>query len=325
MECVSRPILALLAFVALLLAPAAHAQDPEATRTVKVEPMEVDGELGARIGGKNGELTPKLKQSLESSIEQGLSRSSVAIAEDAPLTLQTKIIVKDPDYLVTMTLVDAAGEAVTSDEKTCDLCGTAELSELLADVAASVGRKLITTGNVVPLLHVESVPEGAEVFVDGERVGVTPLEVEVETGDSEVEIRKPGYAPVHHQLSFREGVRESLSVHLSEDRPDNRARIFNVLGWTGVGVGAGAIGAGVALIVIHDRPINFDCDGGNKDVDGDCKFIHKTLPGGIVLAAGGAALVGTGIALLVLGKKRQTKPPVEAMVGPGMLGLRGRF
>ena len=43
---------------------------------------------------------------------------------------------------------------------------------------------------------VESRPSGAQVFADGEEVGVTPLEVRLSTGtEHSVFVKKPGYRP----------------------------------------------------------------------------------------------------------------------------------
>jgi len=97
------------------------------------------------------------------------------------------------------------------------------------------------------------------------------------------------------------------------------------LPWTALGVGVGALGAGVALIAIDERPIKRDC---NEDAAGNCEFLHDTLPGGIALTVTGAALIGTGIALAIVRQRRQGGSNVSASAwlgGGAGLTIRGRF
>jgi hypothetical protein len=295
---------------------AAGASDRE---TVALEPLEVEGKL--RKG---------LDEKLNERLVEGLERGELMVVDDASaatFVLHAKVTYAKPDYQIALELrqVGDDGEPIATAERTCDLCGAQELEELAADLSATIARKAEQRVELETKLLVASQPPGASVWVDGTPVGETPLELDVEPGDHEVSVRLEGYQPRSHQLSFEEGERESLSVTLEAEGPDRRSRTFRILGWTGVGAGIGAMGAGVALLVIHDQPITSVCSGDDVDDDGDCHFVHKTLPGGIALAAAGAAALGTGIALLILDRKRTKAKRVEAMIGPGSFGVRGRF
>jgi len=65
-------------------------------------------------------------------------------------------------------------------------------------------------------LVVESEPEGAEVYLDEERRGLTPIEItDIEAGPHTVRVvRKPVYAPVLKRIELKEGERRRLAVRL---------------------------------------------------------------------------------------------------------------
>ena len=85
----------------------------------------------------------------------------------------------------------ADGEVVTAVEDTCDLCGKSELLEMGDDLAGRMRRSLDRIAGKPGVLAVSSAPSGAVVFVDGEEVGVTPLDHTVESGGA----RDPPRAP----------------------------------------------------------------------------------------------------------------------------------
>ncbi|MCP3961745.1 MAG: PEGA domain-containing protein [bacterium] len=63
-------------------------------------------------------------------------------------------------------------------------------------------------------LHLTSAPEGAEVFVDGDLKGETPLELEMLSGEHRIEIASPTWAVHRETLRLREGETRSLRVQL---------------------------------------------------------------------------------------------------------------
>jgi hypothetical protein len=57
------------------------------------------------------------------------------------------------------------------------------------------------------------------------------------------------------------------------------------------------------LFAIEEQPI-FGCSGADIDTDGNCRWRYATREAGVGLAVGGAVLIGTGVALLVVGRKK---------------------
>ena len=89
------------------------------------------------------------------------------------------------------------------------------------------------------------------------------------------------------------------------------------LGWGAVGVGAGLLVGGIALLVLNDRPVEGDCSGANVDAMGNCKLLWNTLGGGIGLTLTGAAVAGAGAGLVVQSRKKNGKPRLSAAFAPG--------
>ena len=94
------------------------------------------------------------------------------------------------------------------------------------------------------------------------------------------------------------------------------------LGWAALAVGVGALGGGVALIAIDERPIQRDCSGANVDAQGHCKWRHATLEGGVGLAIAGVAAIAVGATLVLLDRRRGRRSAERATVralGAGVL------
>jgi hypothetical protein len=67
------------------------------------------------------------------------------------------------------------------------------LALLAVGQAAYIGARLfMTSASAMSILTVDSNPDGAEVFINGERRGVTPFKVELPAGEHALELRKNG-------------------------------------------------------------------------------------------------------------------------------------
>lgn len=92
-------------------------------------------------------------------------------------------------------------------------------------------------------------------------------------------------------------------------RPKRRA-----LGWAAVGTGALGMTIGAALMAIDGRPIRSKCTGGNVDNDGTCRWNHSSMVPGVVLGTIGVGLLATGVSLIVIEKRRTTRPGLRALL-----------
>ena len=247
---------------------------------------------------------------------QGLARE-----HEVTHLAQLEVTFEDPDWTLHAIIVDGdSGRVVGEVSSTCDLCGFDELTSAVADAAAGARRQLESSIVPAPVLAVRSTPAGANVEVDGEVVGRTPLETTLAPGEHDVRVRRSGFAAEFHRLAAVDGVRYDLSVPLrpvesggTAAAPPNRAMV--AAGAATLATGFALLGVGVVLTALHEQPIRSDCDGGNVDADGNCRFVHDTLTGGIVtLAIGGAAAVA-GVTLLVLERRKRKRGRVRASRG----------
>lgn len=314
-------------------------------KRVVILPMTVEGELAdheqadidARIRKALGSGAVELVEPQAGAADACVGADclvEVAAAAKASHVLRTIVQVDGRDYEIELVVSDGAtGMAVATARDTCDTCGLAEVGTVVTDIATTVRRKLEKEVTPPPTLVVHSQPAGALVELDGEPIGTTPLEVTVPAGEHDITIEKQGYIVTRQRAAFVDGVRESVNVSLAPmqgmqdtggDGP-RPGRGLRIVGWTTAGLGLGAIGAGVALVMIDGKEITSDCGGENVDLDGDCRWRYGTMTGGLIaLGVGGAALI-TGVTLAAIGHKRGKAPAASARWSPTSDGFALRF
>ena len=256
------------------------------------------------------------------------------IAEDTGSThvVRAVVTVKDRDYAVKVFLIDGTDGAViaTSDES-CEICGVADVGGLISTSAATLRTKLDALASGPSTLVLTSDPAGATVTLDGEIIGVSPLDRPIIPGKHILRVSKEGYIALEREVTFVEGVEETVDFKLDKlpSRLPGRA-----WGWATLGIGIAALGAGITFTVLHDGQYNPDCSegSGTKDSAGECKFLWDTKWLGAGLGIGGAALTTLGIAILLTttplkAKKQKDAKKADANIGVGLgsLVVHGRF
>jgi hypothetical protein len=244
------------------------------------------------------------------------------------------------DYEIKVELLDGrSGDVVATTDGFCDTCGAAELQDLVIDKAVRLQATLRAQQVGPATLVVESNPAGAAVYLDGQLVGETPLHYETVSGTRRIRVQQNGFVTAEREVELVGGVEKRVELELApvpaiddggaNDPSQSRVpTILKATGGAGVGVGVALIGAGIALLVLNDRPIESRCTGENVDADNDCKYLHDTMAGGIGLTVGGAVVAGVGVGLLVWGMKRgKAQPSATARLGVTRNGLMlsGRF
>lgn len=254
----------------------------------------------------------------------------IASSTGATHIVRAKVEVIDRDYTVSVELYDGSdGSQVVSSSDGCEICGVVDVGALLDAQAATLRTKLDALASGPAAVVVTSDPEGAEVMLDGEPFGVTPLDKPIVPGDHVIRVSKDGYIAVQEKRTFVEGARESLSYEL-EKTPNRLPK--RPYGWASLALGIASTGAGVALITIHDDPnipIKFggECNG-RTDAEGDCEFLFNTKWAGLGFSLAGGALVTLGVAILInTSKSPRKQAKVEAalehlQLGPGGVGIK---
>ncbi len=223
-------------------------------------------------------------------------RRQVAAELGVTRVLTVTVTVTRRDYDTKITLYDGAtGDEVAAIDRRCELCGIAEVAELVDSQSATLLRR-IQQKAVAATLVVRSDPPGARVLLDRRPIGTTPLTVEVAVGAHAIELAMRGFTTAQRNFTALAGVRETLMVTLT--RPDQTRtglRRGAIVSFAAAGV-VGVVGA--ALVGIHGRPNRLMCSGGDVDAQGDCRFLYGTRAPGVALIALGSAGLMVGIGLI---------------------------
>ncbi|MEZ4450916.1 MAG: PEGA domain-containing protein [Nannocystaceae bacterium] len=242
--------------------------------------------------------------------------------------VRVQVVVEGRDYRVEVELLAANGETAATTRDDCEICGYDELGEMVGDLGAALRRKLNATATPAPRLRVDVEPAGSVVTVDGEVVGVTPLDVEIAGGEHDVVVRREGYAAHRQRIAAVDGVTVTVHAQLAlvpiADAPTEEPtrRRLAPAGWASIAVGVAAAGAGVGLVAIDERPITSDCEGENVDALGHCRWRYNTLAGGVVMAVVGVAAIGIGAALVAIDRRRGRAASSRSKVSLHGLGFR---
>ncbi len=333
----------------------------DAGATVAVLPLEVEGELS---DADRQSLTTELVEGLErgafgvvrpeavvsaspkaEGCAQAKCLSGIASDTNATHVLRARVTVIDRDYAVDVQLYDGrSGGSLAKTDESCEICGIVDAGNLMATASATLRTKLDALAKGPSTLSIVSEPEGAEVLVDGEIIGVTPLERPVIPGKAVVRVSKEGFIAIEREVELVEGVAESLSFELEKVPSRLPSRPW---GWVSLGAGAAALGTAVVFAVFGatERPYKLGGDTQsncyrNEDDDGNCKYVWNTEWHALGLGIAGGALTTLGVAILLNSRAkkrgsrgdgsleastaRRTRRP-RVGVGFGSLTLSGRF
>ncbi|MBX7082137.1 MAG: PEGA domain-containing protein [Nannocystaceae bacterium] len=285
-----------------------------------------------------GELPPAFFEQLQARVPEGLRRGGrevvalvvepgcdrdcrvrAAASADARWIVAATVTARGRDFELALALLDGRdGRELAATTATCEVCAVAEVGDMLADRAAVLGAKLDALATAPPRLRFVSRPEGAMIWIDGERVGAAPLERTLDAGRHRAKAVLEGHLPLELQFDAVAGTEEAVTLTLSPLPP--RSRALRPAGAATLAIGVALAAAGVPLLVLHGRPFHGRCTGADVDDDGDCRFRYDTRTGGaIAVALAGAAIV-TGAVLLGVAARERSRRRTHARVGVG--GLR---
>jgi hypothetical protein len=252
-------------------------------------------------------------------------RVAIASAVGARWLVRPIVEVKGRDFRVDIELLDGRdGGSVAQSGETCEVCAVEEVAELLADHAAVLERKRLALEQAVPIVHLQSVPAGAQLYVDGELVGTAPLRRKLTPGSHRVRAELRGHLALEQRVDVVGGAEETVSFDLQRVP---RRQILWPTGWGLFGASLPVLGVGVALLVLDERPYRRRCTGEYVDDFGNCRLRYDTLTAGIVTTSIAAAGLVTATVLLVVGRPRsprRARARVLPTSGPG-LAVVGSF
>ncbi len=343
----SRASAAVATALALGLAPIVNAAPPssaEAGSKTAILPLVVEGELpdsdresltGQLVEGlQRGNFAVVTPDQVVATAGDGVCAKPACMQKIADETgaayiVRASVEVVDRDYTVRVELYGSDGSKIVSSSDGCEICGVVDVGGLIETQAATLRTKLDALASGPAAIVVSSNPEGAEVTLDGEPFGVTPLDKPIVPGDHVIRVSKDGYIAVQEQRTFVEGARETLSYEL-EKLPNRLPK--RPWGWASLGVGIASVTTGVVLTYYDEKPyrIGNNCTGEDIDDQGDCRFLYSNQWMSLGFGLAGGALVTLGVAVLLTTSKKNPRKQakIEAavskhlQVGPGGVGLR---
>ncbi|MCX7812407.1 MAG: PEGA domain-containing protein [Pseudothermotoga sp.] len=82
------------------------------------------------------------------------------------------------------------------------------------------GRTIVVTANFLrkTMLNIQTTPPGAQIYLNGSYVGVSPLQIEVQPGTHTILATRPGYEPEQRSVTIALGETKTVSMALSPER-----------------------------------------------------------------------------------------------------------
>lgn len=236
-----------------------------------------------------GAVDTQTETSVAAALQTGVGRAQLpvvageaAVCEDAACHVEAgkragaayvaaaRVDVTDRDYAIRISLIDVTSGEVRSLAEDCTICGIGDACRVIESLGARLGplwqaareeaaarQALARSLQEQPLLRVVSAPAGATVFVDGEKIGTTPVEHRVTSGRHLVEVERVDYIRERREIDVVRGSTGELKLDLraaGKLPPSPRSRgalisgaVLLGVGAAGLGVMAYGIGRGAAL------------------------------------------------------------------------------
>jgi PEGA domain len=242
-------------------------------------------------------------------VEQRATSTSMVFAR-----LDTKDNASNGTRDVTLTAYwfDKGHEAI-SQSKTCQRC----TDQSLRTTADEIMKKLVGGGDVGHL-KIKSTPPGAKIIIDGQAIGVTPLDWDLPSGKHTIQMDKAGLKSETRDVLVLSNKTDLFAMKLvpaSEESHGEEQPLPRI-----IPIGMAAVGG--ALLVAGGLMIYYDQD----PVPSAPPTIHNTGPAGAALMISGAVVGGAGAAWLLFRSPKATSAPVAAVTrDSAYIGWGGRF
>jgi hypothetical protein len=212
------------------------------------------------------------------------------------------------DVTLTAYWLDKGHDAIR-ERKTCEHC----TDQSLRTTADEVMKKLLI--GEVGHVKLKSTPDGAKITIDGQAIGVTPLDWDLPPGKHTIQMDKAGLKPQSRDLVIASNKTELFAMKLTQSGDDDQGGSSRLVPIGLLAVGGAALVTGVVFIAINQNP------GPHEPAQ-----IYHTAPAGIGLTIGGAIVGGVGAYWLLFRSPTATSTPMAVLTSDtAYIGWAGRF
>jgi tetratricopeptide (TPR) repeat protein len=213
----------------------------------------------------------------------------------------------------------------------------APLAEDRADVQTIVGSLQATLEHVKPLSDIETDPPGATLLIDGAEAGASPARLRLSIGGHDVVASADGHEVARQRIEVAPDGPRKFRLRLTAattpaavsnevaPAPEAGQGTRRILAWSGLGLGAVALGIGVHQTILAADAAERGADPGAGDASRQARLREDLDAAQLGMGLGyglGAALLGTGLALL-LWPESPTRP--TAAFSAEAFAVGGRF
>lgn len=224
-------------------------------------------------------------------------------------------------YDITLELISGrTGALIGTHRERCEICGVEEAGEKMGLAASALRTRLEGLVRTPARFVIRSHPSGAQVALDGQSLGRTPLDREIAAGTHTLQVSAEGYDPSQRTLNVASGVDETLDLELL---PLASKFPFGKAGWAAVALGVVALSGGIWAEAVDGNQIA--CGAAEKDQWGACPHVRNTRALGATLIGLGVASGTLGGVWLYLGQGRGPRAGDAGAPNNVALGYSGRF
>ena len=320
-----------------LAAPVARAEDGAGVQRVAVIALDFEGavpEAGRELLAQRivDGLTAARFEVLAGAALRGRQADSGAQSCSAPscypdlaralgvgYLVSGKIAEQEKTYDIRLELLNGkTGATLASVRERCETCGIEDAAERVNLAASALRARLEAVTRMPARFVIQSKPAAAKARIDGKPAGSTPIDLELAGGEHHLTLELAEHEPLNRTFVAVSGVDETLAFELVR-RPSPFP--YRTIGWTGLAVGALAIGGGIVALVVDGNEIS--CMQARKDIYGNCPRVLNTDILGAVLLGLGSASAAIGGVSLYLGDRIPSEPSARRPTFG--IAVRGRF
>lgn len=221
-----------------------------------------------------------------------------------------------PELVLLGKLIVTRPRDVIVNRRFCETCAEDRLAQESTRLAQDLLRLLATqSGRTV--IEIRSEPTGAQIVLDGQRIGVTDASFNTFPGEHVVMLEKDGYVSEVVELTVDEGktAHVSRTLRTAEKRPPLMPpRRSRLVPGAVMAAGAAAVLGGIVLFAVDEDP---NPTGGKQYWD--------TAPAGVAIGLAGLAVGGAGAYLWRRASRRDTAPAATLARGAVVIGWSGSF